>query len=204
MGLSKKELMSKYSISRSSLDNTLKALGIDHTKNFYSDEEVQDWIEPAREMIQDKKTLAQVGEWAAAKRAAAMVVPAADEKLVDDASFADEARVLGKQVAQDFVDAMITPALMDELRNPLRSISRILGQMSSGEIRSLIETNGYRQDLARLMERESPRRLVGSGNSSAPRLIEQGRDAEEDLEEEEDDPFKKYEDLPLDREGQDG
>ena len=204
MGLSKKELMSKYSISRSSLDNTLKALGIDHTKNFYSDEEVQDWIEPARKMIQDKKTLAQVGEWATAKRAAAMVVPAEDEKLVDDASFADGARVLGKQVAQDFVDAMITPALMDELRNPLRSISRILGQMSSGEIRSLIETNDYRQDLARPMERESPRRLVGSGNSSAPRLIEQGRDAEEDLEEEEDDPFKKYEDMPLDHEGQDG
>jgi hypothetical protein len=62
----------------------------------------------------------------------------------------------------------------------------------------------YRQDLARLMDRESSRRLVGSGNSSAPRLIEQGREAEEDLEEEEDDPFKKYEDLPLDHEGQDG
>jgi hypothetical protein len=204
MGLSKKELMSKYSISRSSLDKTLKALGIDNTKNFYSDEEVQDWIEPAREMIQDKKTLAQVGEWAAAKRAAAMVVPAEDKKLVDDASFAEGARALGKQVAQDFVDAMITPALMDELRNPLRSISRILGQMSSGEIRSLIETNDYRQDLARLMDRESPGRLVGGGNSPAPRLIEQGRDAEEDLEPEDDDPFKKYEDLPLDHEGQDG
>ena len=54
------------------------------------------------------------------------------------------------------------------------------------------------------MDRESSRRLVGSGNSSAPRLIEQGREAEEDLEEEEDDPFKKYEDLPLDHEGQDG
>jgi hypothetical protein len=186
MGLKKNELLDRYGIGRKALDDTLKRLGISHTKGIYSDEEVSEWIDPAREMVKNGKSLAEVEAWANEKRNGSNGNGRGAAKQSENSgpNIADVVADGAERVMQDFVDVAIYKALAKEMQNPMQSVQRVVSRMSAEQVRGLINADDYQADLARLLER-------GPGTASfdgrVPRHLLEEAEVEEDSDEDDGD-----------------
>jgi hypothetical protein len=186
MGLKKNELLDRYGIGRKALDDTLKRLGISHTKGIYSDEEVSEWIDPAREMVKNGKSLAEVEAWANEKRNGSNGNGrgAARQRENSGPNIADVVADGAERVMQDFVDVAIYKALAKEMQNPMQSVQRVVSRLSAEQVRGLINADDYQADLTRLLD-------SGPGTASfdggVPRHLLEEAEVEEDSDEDDGD-----------------
>jgi hypothetical protein len=176
MGFDKKQLEKECGIGRKALDDTLKALGIDHLKSYYSDEEFSEWIEPARKMItEEKKTLADVKKWAAEKRSGnANANAQTKQDDLNDGNALDKVTEAVAPAVKDFVEVAAYQVLVKEMENPMGIIGRVVGKLSSQQIRDMMNSDNYHAELDKLMKRDrksgafdgqTPRNLLGEGES---------------------------------------
>lgn len=185
MGLRKNELLDRYGIGRKALDDTLKKLGISHTKGIYSDEEVSEWIDPAREMVKNGKSLAEVEAWANEKRNGSNGNSRGAARQADNSApnIADVVADGAERVIEDFVDVAIYKALTKEMQNPMRSVQRVVSRMSVEQVRGMINADDYQADLARLLE--GNRSPAGFDGGMPRHLL--GEEDEEDRDEDDSD-----------------
>jgi hypothetical protein len=199
MGFDKKQLEKECGIGRKALDDTLKALGIDHLKSYYSDEDFSEWIEPARKMItEEKKTLADVKKWAEEKRSGNANANAQTKRGdLNNGNPLDKVVEAVTPAMEDLVDAAVLKALEREVENPMGSIRRVLGKLSSQQIRGMMNSDNYHAELGNLMKRDQ-----GSGafGGQTPRNLLGESDIDE--EEEEDEDLSEW-DKPIDVEASD-
>jgi hypothetical protein len=179
MGLTKNELLDRYGIGRKALDDTLKRLGISHTKGIYSDEEVSEWIDPARQMVKNGKSLAEVEAWANEKRNGSNGKGRGVAKQSENSgpNIADVVADGAERVMQDFVDVAIYKALAKEMQNPMQSVQRVVSRMSVEQVRGLINADDYQADLARLLNGD--RALAGFDGRGPRQFLEEGEDDED-------------------------
>jgi hypothetical protein len=157
MAYTKEGLYERYKIQRKALDDTLKALGINHRELSYSDELVNDWIDPAREMIKGGKKIDEVKAWVAERKKNGEEPIDKKTQSIDESS--DSYEKISREVegvAQDFVDTMMEKALKQELANPLASLKRVVDGMSSQDIKSLINSRNYKERLGRMLPGATP------------------------------------------------
>jgi hypothetical protein len=196
MGITKNELLDRYGIGRKALDDTLKRLGISHTKGIYSDEEVSEWIDPAREMVKNGKTLAEVEAWANEKRNGSNGNGrgAARQSETSGPNIADVLADGTERVMQDFVDVAIYKALAKEMKNPMQSVQRVVSRLSPEQVRGMINSDDYQADLARLLEGD---RSTTAFDGRVPRHLLEEAEVEEDGDDEGDGDLSEW-DKPID------
>ena len=184
---SKKQLVDDYGINLKTVRRTLEACGLDLQKETYSEEEIHEYFQVARTMIDSGSTYAQVAAHFGVEEPTES--PTAAAPAVDiDARLAELLRK--KQTEQ--VEGLFRAATESAVREVLPHVP----QMFFDSVEKLIESGEFDAVFSSTKELLATSHLYSSEASYEGETIDVGLPTASDKEEDEDDPEQQWEEFP--------